>query len=131
MRRNLHFVKRPRIERLVTALLIFPALMLAPFNELPARAQGTLCAVNCAPSVIALKSLPRAAYTRRASKEALKWADEELRRMSLDEKIGQLISVGLNAKFMNRESDEYRALLRQVEVNHVGGIILFRGPVYE
>ncbi|MCA1594548.1 MAG: hypothetical protein LC754_18355 [Acidobacteria bacterium] len=32
---------------------------------------------------------------------------------------------------MNRASDEYRALLRQVAENHVGGIILFRGPVYE
>lgn len=51
--------------------------------------------------------------------------------MSLAEKIGQLISVGINARFHNQESAEYKALRRQVEENHVGGIILFRGPVYE
>ncbi|HYE14191.1 MAG TPA: glycoside hydrolase family 3 N-terminal domain-containing protein, partial [Pyrinomonadaceae bacterium] len=43
----------------------------------------------------------------------------------------QLISVGINARFLNQESDDYKALRRQVEENHVGGIILFRGPVYE
>jgi beta-N-acetylhexosaminidase len=51
--------------------------------------------------------------------------------MSLDEKIGQLIAVGINAKFLNQESEEYRALERQVVTNHVGSIILFRSPVYE
>lgn len=51
--------------------------------------------------------------------------------MSLDEKIGQLISVGINATFLNQDSDAFRALRRQVETNHIGGIILFRSPVYE
>jgi beta-N-acetylhexosaminidase len=70
-------------------------------------------------------------YTRRASREALKWADGELRRMTLEEKIGQLISVGVNATFLNQESDAFKQLRRQVEQNHIGGIILFRGSVYE
>jgi beta-N-acetylhexosaminidase len=70
-------------------------------------------------------------YTRRASREAVKWADAELRRMTLDEKIGQLISVGVNATFLNQESEAFRELRRQVEQNHIGGIILFRGAVYE
>lgn len=51
--------------------------------------------------------------------------------MSLDEKIGQLICVGINATFLNQDSDAFKALRHQVEDNHVGGIILFRGPVYE
>ncbi|MDT4895331.1 MAG: beta-N-acetylhexosaminidase [Acidobacteriota bacterium] len=70
-------------------------------------------------------------YPRRPSKDALKWADAELKKMSLDEKLGQLISIGVNATFLNRESDAYKALRRQVEENHVGGIILFGSPVYE
>ncbi|HVF55051.1 MAG TPA: glycoside hydrolase family 3 N-terminal domain-containing protein [Pyrinomonadaceae bacterium] len=87
---------------------------------------------DAAPTVAAVAPpAANAPYSRRASQDALKWADAELRRMSLDEKIGQLISVGVNARFLNQESDEYRQLLRQVEQNHVGGIILFRGPVYE
>jgi beta-N-acetylhexosaminidase len=70
-------------------------------------------------------------YSLKPTHEALKWADKELRRMSLDEKIGQLICVGINATFLNQDSDAFKALRHQVEDNHVGGIILFRGPVYE
>src|SRR5438067_3922095 len=70
-------------------------------------------------------------YSRKASKEALKWADAELRKMSLDEKIGQLICAAVNATFLNQDSEAFKALRHQVVDNHVGGIILFRGPVYE
>src|SRR5262244_4128849 len=78
----------------------------------------------------ALPARSQKAYRREPSSAALKWANEELRRMSLEEKIGQLISVGINATFLNQDSDAYRTLKRHVEENKVGGIILFRGPVY-
>jgi beta-N-acetylhexosaminidase len=51
--------------------------------------------------------------------------------MTLDEKIGQLISVGINATFLNQDSDAFQSLKHQIEDNHIGGIVLFRGPVYE
>ncbi|HYW73360.1 MAG TPA: glycoside hydrolase family 3 N-terminal domain-containing protein [Pyrinomonadaceae bacterium] len=70
-------------------------------------------------------------YSRKPSSEALKWAEQQLKQMSLDEKIGQLISVGINATFLNQDSEAFKALRHQVVDNHVGGIILFRGPVYE
>jgi beta-N-acetylhexosaminidase len=71
------------------------------------------------------------AYKREPSSKALKWANEQLRKMSIEEKVGQLISVGVNATFLNQDSDAYRALKHQIEDNKVGGITLFRGPVYE
>jgi beta-N-acetylhexosaminidase len=71
------------------------------------------------------------AYKRDESSKALKWANDQLRKMSLEEKVGQLISVGVNATFLNQDSDAYRALKHQIEDNKVGGVILFRGPVYE
>ena len=70
-------------------------------------------------------------YKREPSSKALKWANEQLRKMSLEEKVGQLISVGVNATFLNQDSDAFRSLKHQIEDNKVGGIILFRGPVYE
>src|SRR4051812_30204651 len=70
-------------------------------------------------------------YPRHPSKDALKWADNELKKMSLEEKIGQLISIGINAGFLNQESAAFKAMRRQVEENHVGGLILFGSPVYE
>ncbi|HYJ47465.1 MAG TPA: glycoside hydrolase family 3 N-terminal domain-containing protein, partial [Pyrinomonadaceae bacterium] len=74
---------------------------------------------------------PAAEYPRRPSKDALKWADKELKKMSLDEKIGQLISIGINAGFLNQESAAFKAMRRQVEENHVGGLVIFGSPVYE
>jgi beta-N-acetylhexosaminidase len=70
-------------------------------------------------------------FKREPSSKALKWANDQLRKMSLEEKVGQLISVGVNASFMNQDSDAYRDLKHQIEDNKVGGVILFRGPVYE
>ena len=96
-------------------LVVSPAL-----SALPVQPQN---AMTKAPKVVA--------YKRQPSSAALKWANEELRKMSLEEKVGQLISVGINATFLNQESDAYRALKRHIEENKVGGIILFRGPVYE
>ncbi len=70
-------------------------------------------------------------YSRHPSGNALKWADKELKRMSLEEKIGQLVAVGLNATYLNQDSEAFKDLRHQIVDNHVGGIILFRGPVYE
>ena len=72
-----------------------------------------------------------APYKREPSSAAVKWANEELRKMSLEEKVGQLISVGVNATFLNQDSDAFRTLKRHVEEHKIGGVILFRGPVYE
>src|SRR5690349_818539 len=83
---------------------------------------------------LGLSSLPvraQKAYKDEPSPAALKWANEQLRRMSLDEKIGQLISVGLNATFLNQDSDAYRTLKHYIEDDKIGGVVLFRGPVYE
>ncbi|HEX5888238.1 MAG TPA: glycoside hydrolase family 3 N-terminal domain-containing protein, partial [Pyrinomonadaceae bacterium] len=96
-------------------------LMLLALAALPVRQQDAVVAK--APKVVAFKRQPSSA--------ALKWANEELRKMSLEEKVGQLISVGINATFLNQESEAFRTLKHHVEDNKVGGIILFRSPVYE
>lgn len=102
-----------KLNRYFSAILIAMLLGLA---TLPARPQAPLKV---------------SAYKREPSSKALKWANEQLRKMSLQEKVGQVISVGVNATFLNQDSDAYRALKHQIEDNKVGGIILFRGPVYE
>jgi beta-N-acetylhexosaminidase len=103
--------------RLVIAALLCFSVCLVTVRPEPLRHQGD--------------SQKIASYHREPSAAALKWANKELGRMSLDEKIGQLISVGINATFLNQDSDAYKSLKHQIEDNHVGGLILFRGPVYE
>ena len=113
------------LKQLLT-LILLGALMLTPLTGINAR--GLPRAGASRGSAPAAKTK---AYSRRPSAEALKWAEKELKRMSLEEKIGQLIAIGLNATFLNQDSEAFKDLRHQVLENHVGGIVLFRGPVYE
>jgi len=51
--------------------------------------------------------------------------------MTVDEKVGQLVHVGINAKFANQESSFFKSLQRDVVENKIGGIIFFGAPIYE
>ena len=50
--------------------------------------------------------------------------DETLRRLSLREKLGQMLMPQACGVFLPRESAEYRRATREVEENHVGGFLL-------
>jgi beta-glucosidase-like glycosyl hydrolase len=65
------------------------------------------------------------------SKKAWKWADKQLAKMSVEEKVGQTVYIGLNAKFANEDSEYFKELRRQVVDNHIGGVIFFGAPIYE
>jgi len=68
---------------------------------------------------------------RRRARGENSWAERTLARMSLREKIGQMIMVPFFGGFQSVESDEYKAVLRQVDEHRVGGLILDtrRGPL--
>jgi beta-N-acetylhexosaminidase len=51
--------------------------------------------------------------------------------MSVEEKVGQVVYIGLNARFANENSDYFKELRRQVVDNHIGGVIFFGAPIYE
>src|SRR5215468_3107966 len=111
-------------RRSVSLLFVFLALgavLLTPASRIQPVSANSLAIAEQKPKP----------YSRKPSKEALAWANKELKRMSVDEKIGQLVSVGVNATFLNQDSEAFKALRHQVVDNHVGGITLFRGPVYE
>jgi beta-N-acetylhexosaminidase len=50
-----------------------------------------------------------------------KWAEKTLKKMSLEEKIGQLIMPWARVEFMNQDSPEYKALREEMTKYHVGG----------
>src|SRR5689334_5604360 len=104
-----------RLSRRAFALLVIFGLTLAVTNT--GQAQKT-SKYPVEPPRVALTTRVAQPYSRKPSKEALAWADGELKKMSLDEKIGQLISIGINAKYLNEESDEFKEIRRQVEQNH-------------
>ncbi len=69
-----------------------------------------------------------------------KWAEKTLRRLSLEEKIGQLFMIWARAEFLNMNSPEYLQLRDQMQKYHVGSFamtvrfeppFLYRNQPYE
>ena len=59
------------------------------------------------------------------------WVEQTLKKMTLREKLGQMLMVTFFGVFDSAESPEYKEALHQVEENHVGGMIIVtdRGPL--
>ena len=56
---------------------------------------------------------------------AARWVEQTLRKMTLDEKIGQLLVTSFNASFTSVDSDEYDRLRHLVRDVKVGGVHVF------
>ena len=65
------------------------------------------------------------------SKKSEDFAAKTVKNMTIEEKVGQLVHVGINAKFANQDSPFFKDLQRHVVENKVGGIIFFGAPLYE
>ncbi len=65
------------------------------------------------------------------SEKSWKFADKMLKKMSVDEKVGQLVHIGINAKYTAQDSDGFKEIQRHIVENKVGGIVVFAGGVYE
>jgi beta-glucosidase-like glycosyl hydrolase len=56
-----------------------------------------------------------------------KWVEDTLRKMTLDEKIGQLIVPAVDSTYLASDTDEFDRLAAEVTQLHVGGIHVFGG----
>ena len=81
--------------------------------------------------LLAFRVMPsNAPFTHQLTKKQERWVRQILAKLTLDEKIGQMMTVSTNAVFMNRESNEFKTLRRRLVDNKVGGVILFRSQVW-
>jgi beta-N-acetylhexosaminidase len=67
------------------------------------------------------------AQKRRPAPRVPDRVEAQLKKMSLREKIGQMIVMPLNGEFANVESPRFKEMRRQIEELRVGGFTLFRG----
>src|SRR5260370_1945053 len=58
------------------------------------------------------------------SSDAQKWADKTLRKLSLEEKIGQMFLMRGRAEFLNVTSPDYLQLRDQIRRYHIGRVLL-------
>jgi beta-N-acetylhexosaminidase len=65
----------------------------------------------------------RATKTRQLSAANKQWVETTLRKMTTDEKIGQLIFATYHGSFTSTDAEAYRKMMHAVEDLHVGGFI--------
>ena len=111
-------------------------------KEKMAQSQGKPTAKHNAGSVFPLFSFPFSlflvlllaalltpgAYTQSPAKKLApradeRWVESTLKKMTLDEKVGQLMMVFYFGGFTSTESDEYKDLVESIEKRHVGGLV--------
>lgn len=57
-------------------------------------------------------------------------ADDIIERMTLREKIGQLLFVSADGRFKHEDSREHRDLMQKVRDYRIGGVMFFGGDIY-
>lgn len=86
------------------------------------------------------KEKPKPPAPIRHSSTADKWAEKTLRKLSVEERVGQLFMIWCRASFLNVDSPEYLQLRDAMEKYHVGsfamtvhvdGPLLLRSEPYE
>jgi beta-N-acetylhexosaminidase len=86
------------------------------------------------------KPVPQRAATIHLTRDGERWADRTLRRLTLEEKVGQVFMIWCRASFLNAESPEYlqwREAMQKYHIGsfamtvHVDGPFLLRSEPYE
>ncbi len=80
---------------------------------------------------ISLRAQKSSSKSPRRTVASSPWVEATLKKMTLREKIGQMLMPYYFGVFTSTDSPSYKELLHQVEENHVGGFILGtqRGPL--
>ena len=60
-------------------------------------------------------------------KVAAKWVEDTFRKMTLDDKIGQLVVTSANTTYLSNDTEAFEALVRKVKDLRLGGVHVFGG----
>jgi len=80
-----------------------------------------LLIMSCMPSTSDAKQKVQQPAPVHLDKKGEKWARESLKKMSLEQKIGQMFMIWARAKLMNVDSPEYLVLRDTMRKYHLGG----------
>src|ERR1700724_2450546 len=105
-------VKNPGVR-----LLTLPIIVIIFLMAYTARSQTSS---SPAKKSVAPKSATRAHAPSSANKQ---WVEATLRKMTDDEKIGQLLFTTYHGSFTSTDADAYRKMMHDVDDLHVGGFI--------
>ncbi len=83
-----------------------------------------LSLMSCAPRIVKTQLSPYGSAEE-------KWVRTTLAKLSLDEKIGQMVACRYNGRFVGADSDYLKDLKDLIINQKIGGLIIFAGEVYE
>ncbi len=58
---------------------------------------------------------------------ARQWVDATLKKLTIEQLVGQMIFAPLNSTYLSSDTDAYEALVKLVHESHIGGLIAFGG----
>jgi beta-N-acetylhexosaminidase len=101
-------------------LLVIPAAIVVLMAH-TARSQSRSSVAKI--STAQKRSAGNAADGKRLAPAAMEWVEATLRKMSVDEKIGQVLFATYHGAFTASDSPAYAEILRDLQELHVGGFI--------
>jgi len=55
------------------------------------------------------------------------WVDATIKKLSLEQLVGQMIFAPFNSTYLSSDTDDYEALVTLIRESHIGGVIAFGG----
>ena len=80
----------------------------------------------CATCIIAALSIATGAEAP-LDKAARQWVDGTMKKLSLEQIVGQMIFAPFQSTYLSSDSDAYDQLVKLVHESHIGGVIAFGG----
>ncbi|MEO8682781.1 MAG: glycoside hydrolase family 3 N-terminal domain-containing protein [Vicinamibacterales bacterium] len=74
-----------------------------------------------------LTTTPTAQSPAPLDRDATLWVEATLKKLSLDELVGQMVFASISSTYLSTDTKEYDDLVRLVHEAHVGGILTFGG----
>ena len=102
-------------------LLVIPVLLLIPMAQ-KARTQSTTPSANKSPH--ASSGASEKGATKKLSPAASAWVASTLGKMTVDEKIGQLLFTTYHGSFTATDTPAYAQMMHDIRDLHVGGFII-------
>jgi beta-glucosidase-like glycosyl hydrolase/CubicO group peptidase (beta-lactamase class C family) len=110
-----------------SVLLFIPFVLLLLLMAHTTRSQNKTSATPSSPSaksaVAAKKNTVAAKPVQKLPAAVAQWVESTLQKMTLDEKVGQVIFTTYHGSFTATDAAAYAEMMRDVETLHVGGFI--------
>ena len=83
--------------------------------------------ISCVAALCVAVPARQAALPDTLDKVAAKWVEDTFKKMTLDDKVGQLVVSSANTTYLSSDTDAFDALVQKVRDLRLGGIHVFGG----